>query len=159
MAFMPIHPEWVKFPQVPVMGVRPKRPGYWGTSNVYTGGTGLSYVAATEKPRPELVRQGSMMRTPSGLALGADSPAAKKAVLLQSRSQPLLPTRGFAKRSRLRRHAQLTLLPSDELPFYDVTKVPSYISEVDTIGRAPKKPRPTRVWRGRDSYGMMKRRF
>lgn len=168
-----IYREWMKFPASPMFGVRPRPAKFWNAGVFYTGNTGQSYVGAVEKPQLDLVRQGSMMQAPTVRSMGQYSPQAQKVRMTYTPPKPLLPTRGFATRSRLRRQAQLTLLPSNELPFYDQIQVPSYISEVDTIGRVPgrgllavrrqrytiMKPRPTKTWVGRDKYGMIKSRL
>lgn len=153
------YPEWVKFPGVTMPGVRRRPPRFWHTNpKAFTGNTGQTYIGAVETPPVEYMKQGSIMKTPSAFNLGAHSPASAKTRMMYASPRPLLQTRGFAVRSKLRRSAQLQLLPSAELPFYAKTNVPRYISEVQTIG-AIQPVRLTKIWRGRARSGMMKARL
>jgi len=128
MAFKrPIHPEWVEFPDTPLMGAHRRSPRFWHTRpKALTGNTGQTFVEAVETPSAEYMHQSSLMQTPY---LGNLAPSKNRAMLMSSPSHALN-TRGFAARVKGQRSAQLQLIPNTSLPFYGQTSVPKYISEV-----------------------------
>lgn len=156
MAFYkPIYPEWVKFPKTAMPGIKKKHPRFWSMGEVYTGKTNDSYVESSQTPKTEYITQGSMMQTPSVDNLGRFSPKHRKTKLFYSFATKFLPARGFAERTKLKRYKQFKLIPSAELPFNRVTKVPKYVSDVQEIAGI-RRPKKMSIWRGRTNFGMMR---